>query len=265
MKKYFCLILFFFSAGTAVYAQQLNLSKGDQYTITTGMSASTAMKRGDKQVDMISTSTITKLYQVTDASTDGYQLSITTKKITDTLSAFGNQLAYSSERAADPQSQIEVSLSQLINDTYALGLDKTGKITKVDDPAKASLHKEVTGNSGIYHKELAEGQFLNFGFSIQLPANRQKGTTWDTKDNTSKNTFTVSEMDEKTTTVSYTSEIRQTGENTNLNGVAVIDNGTGVVLQRMVKVSSTRNIRSGDKSYISARNYTVVETCNKVN
>ena len=258
-------MLLFASAGTAVYAQQLNVNKGDQYTITTAMSTSTSMKRGDKQVDMTSVSAITKLYSVTDAAADGYRLAVTTQKVTDTLNAFGNKLAYSSARAADPNSQIEVALSKLVNDTYTLSLDKAGKITKVDDPTKATLHKEVAGSSNVYHKDLIEGQFFNFGSSIQVPSGAKKGTSWNTNEDSAKNTFTVDEINSQTTTVSYKSESSQTGMNSNLNGVAVIDNATGVVLKRLVKISTMSNIKNGDKTFIAARNYTIAEVCNKVN
>ncbi|MCY1517023.1 hypothetical protein D9M68_516860 [compost metagenome] len=223
------------------------------------------IKRGDKQIDMTSVSAVTKLYQVTDAGANGYRLSITTKQVTDTLNALENTLAYSSDRAANQNSEIEMAISKLVNDTYSLSLDKTGKITKVDDPAKATLHKEIAATINLYHKELAVGNFLNFGSSFEIPAGAKKGTTWNVNEDGAKSTFTINEFNAETTTVAFKSEASETGINTSLNGLSVIDNATGVVIKRALAISTMSKEQSGDKSYMAARKYRIAEVCNKIN
>ncbi|MES2418977.1 MAG: DUF6263 family protein [Bacteroidota bacterium] len=253
---------------TVASAQQLILNKGDEYKITTMLSSSMAMKRGDKQIDLTSMSSVTKSYQVTEASDNSYKLSITMNHIADTVNAFNQKLAYSSNRAADPNSAIETALSKMIGETHTVSLDKTGKITQVADAAKATANIQVAAISGLYNKALTVGNTLNFGAGFKLPTGAKKGTTWtetQTKGEAITNTtFTVEASTTTATSISFKSESRQPGINTNLNGLLVMDNTTGVILQRVVKTNSLSNEIVGDKTYAASRKSIISEICYKV-
>lgn len=271
MKRYIStlsIFLFCISIATVVNAQKLNLNKGDEYKITTVMSSSVQMKRGDKQVDSKYMSSITKSYNVTDANDNGYKLAITTKHIADTIDAFNQKLAYSTDRAADPSSSIETALSKMVGEVHTVSLDKTGKITQVGDPAKASANAQVAGLAGVYNKTLANGNFLNFGTTFTLPAGAKKGTKWNettTKGtSTEKTTFTVESTTATTTKVAFKTEQSMPGSNTNLNGILIMDNATGVVLQRIVKLNTLSNESTEGKTYSVNRLNTISEVITKV-
>lgn len=272
MKKYIStlsIFLFCISLATAVNAQKLNLNKGDEYKVTTVMSTNMQMKRGDKQADYKYMSSITKAYNVTDANDNGYNLAITTKHIADTIDAFNQKLAYSTDRAADANSSIETALSKMVGETQTLSLDKSGKITQVGDMAKASLHAQVAGVAGVYNKSLVNGSFLNFGATFNLPTDAKKGTKWNettTKGtSTEKTTYTVESVTATTTKVAVKSEQSMPGSNTNLNGILIVDNATGVVLQRIVKLNTLSNESTADgKKYMVSRLNTISEVITKV-
>lgn len=260
--------LFCISVATAANAQKLNLNKGDEYKVTTVMSSSIQMKRGDKQIDSKSMSSITKAYNVTEANANGYNLAITTKHIADTIEAFNQKLAYSSNRAADASSSLETALSKMVGEVHTVSLDKSGKITQVGDPAKASANAQVAGMTGLYNKSLANGNFLNFGTAFSLPAGAKKGSKWnDTKtigQSTEKTTYTVEATTATTTTVSFKTEQSMPCSNANLNGMLIMDNETGVVLQRIVKLNSLSNESVEGKSYSVNRLNTISEVTTKV-
>lgn len=271
MKKYIptlSILLFCVSIASVVNAQKLNLNKGDEYKLTTAMSSSTLMKRGDKQIEYQSMSTITKAYAVTEANDNGYKLAITTKHIADTINAFNQKLAYSTSRAADPASRIETALSKMVGETQSLVLDKSGKITQVDNTATTKANEAAAAGAGVYYKLLNNGDLLNFGATFSLPANAKTGTKWnETKtrgESTEKTTYSVLSTTATTTTVSFKIEHSVTGSATNVDGVLMMDNTTGVVLQRILKFNSLSNESVDGKSYIVARKNIITEICDKV-
>lgn len=271
MKKYIStlsIFLFCASITTVVNAQKLALNKGDEYKVTTVMSSTTEMKRGDKQIDSKSMSSITKAYNVTEANANGYNLAITTKHIADTIEAFNQKLAYSSNRAADASSSLETALSKMVGEVHTVSLDKSGKITQVGDAAKASANAQIAGLAGLYNKTLANGNFLNFGATFTLPTDAKKGSKWnDTKtigESTEKTTYSVESTTATTTTVSFKTEQSTPGSNTNLTGMLILDNATGVVLERVIKVNTLSNESSDGKNYILSRLSTIAEVTTKV-
>lgn len=269
MNKYISTLSFFLfcaSITTMVNAQKLNLNKGDEYKVTTVMSSSSQMKRGEKQIDQQSMSSITKQYTVTDANDNGYKLAITTKHIADTIDAFNQKLAYSSDRAANASSSIETALSKMVGEVHTVSLDKSGKITQVGDMANANA--EVAGNAGVYYKLLENGKFLNFGAIFILPANAKKGTKWNetiTKgESTEKIAYLVESITATTTSVSFTVEQAMPGSATNANGLILMDNATGVVLERALKLNTFSKESQDGKSYLASRLRTIVEVTTKV-
>lgn len=271
MKKYIstiglCLLLG--GVNTVVNAQNLNLNKGDEYKVTTLMSSSSSMKRGDKTLDVKSISKLTKSYMVTDATNSGYNLSMSVTNVADTIDGFNQKLAYNSNRAADPASAIETGLRNLVGTTHALNLDKSGKVTQVANADKAMSDAAVAGSAGVYFDNMAVGKTLKLGANFKLPAGASKGTTWKEENKasgvTTKTTYKVDETSAKQTKVSFTSESAQTGINTNTSGVMVLDNNSGVVVQRVLKIDSKGNSSLDGKTFITSTKRTLSESCEKV-
>jgi hypothetical protein len=252
---------------TVSFAQDLNLKKGDKYTIATLLSANMAIKRNDKQLNFSFKSAVTKSYHVTDANEMGYTIDVTTNHITDTIAAFDQKLAYSSDRAADPNSEIETGLSKMIGQTYLLSLDKSSKIVKVNDAEKAMADMKVAASAALYHKPLATGNFLNFGANFKLPAAAKKGTVWtDSATNGQlklKTTYTIDEIQPTFTKILFRGTEIQAGINSNVNGALILENSTGVVLRRVLNIVTISKVTVGDKSFLAARKTLVSEICLK--
>lgn len=261
-----CLLLS--GVSTIVNGQNLNLKKGDEYKITTVMSSSTSMKRGDKTLDIKSMSKITKTVGVAESTENGYNLNMTVTNIADTVDAFNQKLAYNTNRAADPASTIETELYNMVGGTQTLNLDKAGKIIQVGNVAKAASDAETAADAGVYFENLTVGNTIKLGADFKLPAGYAKGSTW--KDNTKvgeltrNTTYKVEETTADFTKVSFTTEQKDTGFNININGALVMDNNTGVVVQRVLKTDSKSNESLDGKTFITATKRILSEVAEKV-
>jgi hypothetical protein len=255
--------------GSVVNAQQLNLKKGDKYTVVTFMNTNMGAIRGDKQIDFQYRSSVTKSYTVTAASDQGYQLNITTENVTDTIDAFNQKLAFDSKRATDPNSEIETALSKMVGQTQTLSLDRDGRITKVGNKDMAVADENLSLENGIYAKSLKDGNTLNFGPDFKLPVAAKVGTQWTVATNEGdlvKNTkYTITEIAANFTKVTFTSKQTMPGMITNSNGAMLIDNTTGIVLQRIIKFHNVSNeVNGDDKNYQVARKGIINEICVKL-
>ena len=254
---------------TVVNAQNLNLSKGDEYKITTVLSSSTSMKRGDKTLDTKSMSVLTKAYKVTEADGNGYNLSMSITNIADTIDSSNQKFAYNTNRAADPASTTETALRQMVGTIHTLNLDKSGKVTQVGNMAKVTSDANVASQAGVYFDNFEVGKTLKLGANFALPAGFAKGTTWkeNTKfgDGTANTTYKVEETSANQTKVSFVTLAKQTGVNTNLSGAVILDNNSGVVVQRIIKTDSKANSSLEGKTFIVSEKKTLSEVAEKVN
>lgn len=270
MKKYIIVFALFFCGFSIIAtAQKLNLAKGDEYKITTLMSSTMAMKRGDKQLDFTFMSSLTNTVKVKEANANGYDLAITTTHIADTLDAFNQKLAYSSNRAANAGSAIETALSKMIGETQTVSLDQSGKITQVGNMAKAKSNAEMAAAVGLHYADLTIGNTINLGADFNLPAGATAGTTWNENkkvgDLSAKTAFKVETKDAKITKVSFKTEQSETGVNTISSGILFLDTTTGVVLQRVTAINSLSNESEDGKEYVASRKKMISEICEKVN
>jgi hypothetical protein len=271
MKKHIKnLILFLFSIFLYIdcYAQQLNLKEGDKYIVVSVMSSTMGMKRGDKQIDAKSISSVTKSYHITAANDDGYKLTITTKQIVDTVDAFDQKELFNSTDKVVPNSRFASVLNKMIGQTQTLTLDKQGKIIKVDNETLALTNAALASAVGLYDNLLVKGNSINFSVNYKLPTGAKVGTEWAESikqaDVTGNTKYTVEQITETFTKVKFKSEQTEPGINVNMNGTMVIDNATGVVLQRIIKSHSVSNERNSDnKSFIASRKSVISEICVK--
>lgn len=249
-------------------AQQLNLSQGQEYKITTALSTSSAMQRGDKSMMLSSISYVTNTYTVSEANAQGYKIKITTTHIADTINAFNQKLAYNTNAPADPKSEIETALKKLIGNSYTIGINKAGKITSVEDLQNIQAYALVAAAAGLYYKEIKVGNTLNFGAFFKLPEQAKVGYSWPEERNTdqakAKITYTIEKVTAKQTQISYKTEESQQGVNTNVNGALLLDNETGVVMVRVVKANALSNEAIEGKIFMANRKRDIVESCVKI-
>lgn len=276
MKKYMfntktaltALLLFIACTGNA-QRRELLLKQGDEYNKTTYISAASVLQRGNQTFNINTRSSISKHYKVTGVTEIGFILTVTTKQITDTLDAFNKKLEYDSDKTADSSSYIQMALQSLIGESVTLTIDKNGIITDVNDPDERYATDTLLLFAGFKQDQFTRGSRLDL--VSDNSAALKTGTSWTSnlspgneKVNT---TYTVQQSAEpdKYTNLMLTSTSSSTEQNSNVNGVLVVDNFSGVVLVTSLKTATLSYKSVNDVTYSLNRRTEVLENCTKIN
>lgn len=243
----------------------LKLTKGDGYKITTYINTSTRLQRGDRNLELLSVASISKMYKVANATDAGYELTATVTHITDTLNAFGKNVSYSSDRAPKPNAEIEAGLSTLINKTATIKLDKSGIITGVSSADKAPDDDNILALAGLPIDSLPAGKMADIFFNPNAPAGTKVGSSWKIIDKRNggniTTTVTIKASDANQIMFGYAMVAKQPSTNANINGLVLVDRASGMVLRRSVKTSliSIKNVN--DQAYVESKKMAVEEVC----
>lgn len=242
--------------------------KGDQFQRTAFLSSNTVLQRGDQKFDINSFSSTTKVYDVIDATGQGFNLAITTKHIADTVDAMGKKLEYSSDKPTNDSSVIAKALNNIAGKVATVSINKNGIVTDVADPALQFTNDTLTAFTGLQQEQIIKGTTLGLLADFVVTQSLKPGYTW--ADSTivngqkTKNTFWVDKLADKTTTVVFESAITGDYTNSNTNGVYVIDNQTGVVLERMMKSIISGYQLHNRVVYAASKRTAFTESCYKI-
>lgn len=266
------LILLLVTAASFANAQTglhtLKLNKGDEYQKITLIRSNSSLQRGKQKLNISSFSSITKTYIVTGADEHGYTLTIITKHIADTLDAMGSKLLYNSDKPIDPNSAIEKALNSMIGKLVTISIDKHGIITEVNDPAEQITGDTVMTLTGLQPERFIKGKALGLVTDFNPAKPLQKGYTWADssavdKEKT-KNTFAVNNITGRATTIAFKSQYTKDFTASGTNGLYVVDNNTGIVLQRTMK-SLTSGYQVRGKQIVGiSRSSNLSERCYKL-
>ncbi|WP_114941662.1 DUF6263 family protein [Mucilaginibacter endophyticus] len=242
--------------------------KGDQFQRTAFLSSNTVLQRGDQKFNINSFSSTTKVYDVVDATGQGFNLAVTTKHIADTIDAMGKKMAYSSDKPANDSSAIAKALNNIAGKVASVTINKNGLVTDVTDPALQFTNDTLTAFTGLQQEQIVKGTTLGLLADFVVTQSLKPGYTW--ADSTTangqktKNTFWVDKISDKTTTVVFESAITGGYINSNTNGVYVIDNQTGVVLERMMKSIISSYQLHNHVVYAASKRTAFTESCYKI-
>jgi len=242
--------------------------KGDQFQRTAFLSSNTVLQRGDQKFNINSFSSTTKVYDVIDATGQGFNLAVTTKHIADTVDAMGKKLEYSSDKPVTDSSAIAKALNNLTGKVASVTINKNGLVTDVTDPALQFTNDAFTAFTGLQQEQIIKGTTLGLLADFVITQSLKPGYTW--ADSTTvngqktKNTFWIDKLTDKTTTVIFESAITGGYTNSNTNGVYVIDNQTGVILERMMKSIISGYQLHNQVVYAASKRTAFTESCYKI-
>ncbi len=247
--------------------RQLSFKKGDEFQKTTLVNSTTVLQRGAQKFDIKSNSSVTKNYNVTDATNSNFAISVTTKRITDTLFAMGKSMQYNSDNPTDTSSFIQKRLTAMVGQTANVSLSKQDAITQISGNGNQVINDTLFAFTGLQPEQLVKGASLGLTVNSTAMASMKKNYTWaDTvTDGNSKikNTFWIQAKDDKTTTIAFESAQQQSYSNSNTNGVYVVDNATGVILVRQMQSITSGYQVLNNVVYAASRRTAVTESCYK--
>jgi hypothetical protein len=249
--------------------RELVFKQGDEYNKITYINAVSALQRGKQMFNVYTKSSISKTYKVTGVTGTGFILTVTTSRITDTLDAFNKKMNYSSSRPADTSSYIQMALQTLIGKSVTLAIDKNGIITDVNDPNERYATDTLLLFAGFKQDQFITGTRLNL--VADSSAALKTGASWVSKispgNEKVNTTYTVNQSAEpdKYTNLLLTSTSSAPEQNSNTNGVLVVDNASNVILVSSLKTATLSYKFVNDVTYFLSRRTEILENCIKTN
>ena len=262
------LIVFFVLCNCICSAQTVQriftFDPGEEFEKETFLSSTFVIQRGTQKLNVKSTSTVNKIYKITDVNDDAYTFEVTIPKMDVKIKALGNELHYNSEKAIDTTSKIESALNFMVGKTNTVLVNRKGIIVSDNDYSSYLANDTLLSFAGIQGESFIKGSqfvlipnFVNkplgvgFKWSDTSTVNRQK----------LKTNFWIDALTEKNTIIKFTSNAQGNSINSNTNGTYVLDNNSGVLVQRIVQSISTGYIILGQEVYAITRRINLSETC----
>jgi hypothetical protein len=265
------LSIFFIVVASAVYPQALHrvftFQAGDEYQKQIRLNSNCTIQRGKQKLDIVSSSVLSKSYKVTGVTDTTYDFVITIEKMEDKINSLGRELHYTSESGIDTTSQIQKALQYLVGRPSRVTINRHGVILSATDVASVFANDTLFAFTGVPEEPLVKG--ARFGliadFSTSKPL--KKGYAWATSSPGKKqavtNNFVIGNITDAITVVKFTSVVKGQYLNSNTNGTYILDNKSGIIIQRLVESVSTGYEIQNKKVYATTRRMSLSEDCVK--
>jgi len=264
--KYFLTHLLAFFAIHLSIAQTIHhefkLKKGEEYQRQVLIRSNSLLQRGSQKLNLSTYSDVTKVYKVNGDNNGRETVSITINKILDSINALGQKVVFDSEKRPDPNSYIQMSLLQMIGRPATVSVDEDGKILSVQKQLPAD--DTLLAFTGIQSENLIRGNSLDFTIDLPLGPTLRKGYGWTDSTSTTVTKFSVYAVNSRTTTITYSTTDQSGNLNSRINGVVLVDNGSGLVLKRSTQSVSTGYELVKGVIYTATRRTATTEICYKV-
>ncbi len=269
--KFGCCIFFMllYNIGNAQISSQrtFDFKRGDEFQKETSINSICTIQRGNQKLDVRSKSSVTKLYKVTDATDKGSVFMVSIQKMTDSLTALGQKLNYNSGTPIDSTSRIEKALGYMMNRPVTVSVDKNGTIILSDNKEVEFANDTLLAFTGIQPELFTNGGLFNL-FANFTSNKLKKGYSWPDSPpviNKQKSVtkYTVYSVSDTTTVIKFINTVTGGSVNSNTNGTYILDNKTGLVLERFIETLSAGYAIIGKTVYATTRSSKIHETCKK--
>jgi hypothetical protein len=242
---------------------------GDEYETDMLTNSNAVLKRGNQILNINSATTATKSYKVTSATDNETNLVVEIKYMDNMIEALGEKLHYNSASKLDSTSTILRALDFMVKKPIKVALDKYAVIKSSTDYRAELATDTLISFAGLKPEFFEKGTLFSLLADITYNKNLLKGYAWgdtvvmDNQKLISK--FAIDEVNEKNTFVSFSTSITGKLVNSNTNGKYVIENATGLVLEKLIYIVSVGyQISAGNTVYAVSRSTSVTEKTRKV-
>ncbi|MDQ7949094.1 MAG: hypothetical protein REI78_05430 [Pedobacter sp.] len=267
------LFAIFFLSFTAVQAQVghrvFTFKAGDEYETEMITNSNAVLKRGNQVLNINSTTNATKAYKVATANAEETNLTVEIKSMDNMIEALGEKLHFNSANKVDSSSTILRALDFMVKKPVKVALDKYAVIKTSTDYRAELATDTLVSFAGLKPEFFEKGTLFSLLADISYNKNIQKGFTWgdtvemDKQKLVSK--WTIESMTEKNTVVKFSTTITGKLVNSSSNGTYVVDNATGLVVEKLVySVSVGYQISAGNTVYAVSRSTSIAERTRKV-
>lgn len=263
------LLLVTFTVNAQEKRRVFALKQGDEFQREILTNSKSVIQRGKQTLNVNSVSSLTKSYVVTSTSPNGNVMSVKIKKMDNLIDALGQRLQYNSEARKDSSSIIERALNHMVNKPVEVTVDKNGVILFSNTYKSEMATDTLVAFAGIEPEIFERGTLLNLFADVTYSPSIKKGFTWtdSVQINSQKlNTkFWVEDITPKNTIIKFSTKIVSQLINSNSNGTYIVDNESGLIIEKLVYTISTGyQISAGRVIYAVSRSTSLSEKIKKV-
>lgn len=261
------LVLVSFTA-TAQQHRVFTFRQGDEFEKQIRLNSTCSIQRGKQILNISSSSVLSRSYQVTAVSDTAYQFSVSIKKMDDLINFQGKQLHFNSENAIDTTSQIHKVLRYMMIKPSYVSINKQGIILSAVDATGDLATDTLIAFAGLPEQSFMKGS--RFDLIADFASNKalKKGYSWtvssSARDQKVSTDFVIDNITDAITIVKFKSSVKGLYLNSNSNGTYILDNRSGVVIQRLVESVSTGYQIKNRVLYATTRRISLAEDCVKV-
>lgn len=267
------LVLFLLLANFAATAQEghriFTFKPGEEYQTEILTYSKAVVQRGKQSLNVNTVSTVTKVYTNTLANERGYTFNVKIKSMRNDIDAMGQKLVHSSDIKSDTSSVILRALDFMLNKPVDVQVNKYGIIQSFTDYKAEMATDTLVAFAGIQPEAFEKGTLLSFIADFTYNPNIKKNFSWgdsiEIDKQRLKTKFWVEDITEKTSIIKFTSNITTKLLNSNQNGTYVIDNATGIIMEKILYTISTGyQISAGGIVYAVSRSTSVSEKTKRI-
>lgn len=256
------LVLLFMLLSFASKAQEGHrvflFNEGEEYQTDILTNSKAVVQRGKQTLNINTVSTVTKSLKVTLANDRGYTFNVKINKMDNVIDAMGKQLHHSSSIKSDTSSSILRALDFMLNKPVDVVVNKYGIIQSSTDYRAEMATDTLVSFAGLQPEAFERGTLIGLVADITYNKGLKKGYTWTDSvvidKQTLKTEFKIEDINEKNTVIKFSNTIIGKLLNTNTNGTYVIDNSSGVILEKLLYTLSTGyQISAGGVVYAVSR------------
>lgn len=241
--------------------------QGDEFEKQIHLNSTCSIQRGKQILTISSSSNVSRVYKVVAISDTAYQFSVAIKKMDDLINFQGKRLHFNSENAIDTTSQIHRVLRYMMTKPALVFVNKRGIILSSIDANAGLATDTLVAFAGLPDQNLAKGGHFDLVGDLSLSKALKKGYTWkvssSAKGQTMTTDFVIDNITDAITIVKFTSSVKGQYLNSNINGTYILDNRSGLIIQRLVESVSTGYQLKNHVLYATTRRISLAEDCAK--
>lgn len=250
-----------------VHAQS-DFKKGDQFKKESFSNMNSVIRLGSNNIQIGIESSISQLYSIEEISPNGYIFKVITSKISDSIKSFGEQVYYNSERLKDTTSVIEKAIKSLLNQTFLVQVDKKGNILTVKTNSIEYPSDPLPEILGLFSNSFIKGGTIglitNYNFNT-LQGNRFSNIDSSIiNNNKTVTTYSINSQTDSLTVIFFTQKIQGSLTSTNTNGVLMVNNATGMVVEKATKSITAEDQIFNGMAYSIIRKTATIESYKKL-
>ncbi|RKR82167.1 hypothetical protein BDD43_2337 [Mucilaginibacter gracilis] len=248
---------------------KIPLNAGKTYLKVTVIKSESHLQNGQVKINISSAATVSKTYKI-EAGTGGlFDVTVVTNKITNSIASGNDQFYFDSDSVVNSKSVLATAIASTVGKPYVFQIDSGGAIASVKTDYPKAAIDTVFGFTGLEQEDLSVGKKFPLIADIRSLKNLKIGEKWSdpalTANGETVTEFWIQSRAETVTTIAFSKTITNLGLNTQSTGTYVVDNITGVIMQRKVQNFTTGYQTLKNTSYVSSRSSTITENCSVVN